>query len=1077
MADLDYFIKFNSDTKGLDTARAGIDKLSSALALLGIGFGAKELAEVADAYNTLSARIAVAVGETGNVEEAMAGVQRVALETNADLTATAGLFAKIHEVGKSMGLTQQQSLDLTKTINQAISLSGGSAQSAEASITQLSQALASGVLRGDEFNSINEQAPEIMKALANSLGVTTGELRKMAEEGKLSSQVVVNALQNQADVIAEKYAKFPTTISQALQNIKTQWQIVVGEFDAENGASAVVVKALQVIGDNLAWIKNIFDDVGEGVSWFGDKLSQIDDSTIDELKRTLSLAYDTVKDLAKSIGDMGETAWQAFKSALDAVTPLFTAFKDGQDEIDGLSAGIGTIQVGLGLLSDGATGASVALNLLLAAVQAISGSFSLLSSQVADFLGFDDFAKQAEMASERLYQSAKQSLSRANELALNFKSKTVQAIDEINKTEQQKNAESVASHKQALADKTQAWQDFVLQERDFYAERQVLEKQLQDARRANDDERIKHYLKSLSDLDSAEQTSTKNRQKLEKERAEATLAYAEQVVQANQGIISEQLKAELQAKGFAVAMSETGKLSVQALEDVATASEEVGLSLKDTALNAAKGLGVDVKLALNEINSAFSANIEQAKQVADGYNELKQAGMDAGALIKASLDKLLEGAKSQKEIDTVRQMFVQFGKDGKLSTKQVESGLDAINAKLDKTPELLDETTRAFKELGIVSKAEAEANAKKQIEMFELVKKSGQASSEQLQEALEKVQKSIEISGDKAQMAWLNSELSAMKLTEQVQKQGEVLDENTQKTTQNTQAKTANATASHEVAQAQTTEAQAIEKTTQAISIQTAGLNDLGLSTEKITQIQQGYWDMLKGKAGGAYTNAFIGMLEVQKQEREATQALISDLDKMADSLDNATASTETLTQAKALLEKASKHTMAGIKAIDEVRLSKLQDQIAKTEQKMNGLVDTARQTAQALQSELASLNGDETEVMRLKHAQKLADLESKLAEAKSRNNAEEIKHYENALNLQRQINDIESKKAKENAMSSPNLPNLSTGNAKINHGKGADDVIKAWQNALQQAEERGADKAYARLTNELIQGAKTRAR
>ncbi|OPH38011.1 tape measure protein [Moraxella lacunata] len=273
MADLSYDIAFKSDTKGIETARAGIDKLTGALATLGVGLGVKELAETADAYSTLSARIAVAVGETGNVQEAMAGVQQIALATNSDLNATSQLFTKIHETGKQMGLTQQQSLDLTKTIQQAISLSGGSAQAAEASITQLAQALASGVLRGDEFNSIAEQSPEIMTALANSLNVTTGELRTMAGEGKLSAQVVVNALQQQAGAIEEKFAKFPTTIGQAMQNIKTQWQIMVGEFNTESGASAVVVKALNVIGENLAWLKNVFNDVGSGITWFSDKLS------------------------------------------------------------------------------------------------------------------------------------------------------------------------------------------------------------------------------------------------------------------------------------------------------------------------------------------------------------------------------------------------------------------------------------------------------------------------------------------------------------------------------------------------------------------------------------------------------------------------------------------------------------------------------------------------------------------------------------------------------------------------------------------------------------------------------------
>ena len=233
-------------------------------------------------------------------------------------------------------------------------------------------------------------------------------------------------------------------------------------------------------------------------------------------------------------------------------------------------------------------------------------------------------------------------------------------------------------------------------------------------------------------------------------------------------MIDEQLEAELTAQGFAVAISDAGKVSVTALDSIAKSSEKVDLSLKDIALNAAKGLGVDVKLALNEVNSAFLANAEQVRQVADGYNELKQAGMDASSLILASLDKLLDGAKSQKEIDAVRKLYIEFGKDGKLSTQQVEAGIDAINDKLDKTPALLDETARAFKELGVISQAEAVATAKKQMQQFELVKNSGKASAEQVAQALQKVQKSIEVSGDASQTAWLNSQKSALGLNQAV---------------------------------------------------------------------------------------------------------------------------------------------------------------------------------------------------------------------------------------------------------------------------------------------------------------------
>ena len=770
MSDLNYLINFDSDTGGINAAEKGLNALSSAMAALGLGLGLKELADTADAYTTLAARIKIAVGETGNVKDAMAGVQLVALQTNSNLDATAQLFAKLNDVGKTMGLTQNQVLDLTKTVNQAIQLGGGSAQASEAAVTQLTQALQSGVLRGDEFNSIMEQAPGISQALAASLGVTTGELRKMAEEGKLSSQTVVNALKDQADEIDDKFGQFPKTIGQALQNIRTQWQIVVGEFNAESGASAVVVNALKIIGDNLGVLKSLFNDIGDGIGWVSDQFGSIDASTIDEVRNTLSMAYDTVKDLAQSIGEMGVTAWEAFKSVLDSASPVFAAFTSGQQEVSGLDTAMRALQVGMGLLSDGAKGLSIILNGLVGGLQFVGGGLSALQAKVSSFLGFDDVAKQAEMASDRLFAAGEKSFARANKQIMDFKSSTREALDEMGKTEAQKNAEAVANTQKTLADKNKAWQDFVLSEKNWAKERADLDAQLQQARKAGDDATIAKLLKNISDLDKQEQDSVKNKAKAEKEKADAVQAYAEQAIKASNGVASEQLKAELAAKGYTVAVNEGGKTTVSAMSSAKDSTEQLGLSLKDTALNAAKGLGVDVRQALNQLDPAFSRNIEAVRQVADGYKQLKDEGMDAGNLLEASLEKLLAGAKSQKEIDTVRQMYVDFGKDGKLSAEQVEDGIDGINEKLSKTPELMDATSRAFKALGIISREEAEKQAKEAIANYEIVKNSGQASAEQLQEALDRVNKKIEVSGNASQQSWLDSQKSALGVKDAVEK-------------------------------------------------------------------------------------------------------------------------------------------------------------------------------------------------------------------------------------------------------------------------------------------------------------------
>src|SRR5690606_12867179 len=106
--------------KGIGVLKTGFTALIGVMGGIGIGLGLRELAEAADSYTNLSARINIATSDGGNFTQAMAGVHQVALMTNSSLDATAGLFTKVNDTGKQMGMTQQQSLDLVKTINMAI---------------------------------------------------------------------------------------------------------------------------------------------------------------------------------------------------------------------------------------------------------------------------------------------------------------------------------------------------------------------------------------------------------------------------------------------------------------------------------------------------------------------------------------------------------------------------------------------------------------------------------------------------------------------------------------------------------------------------------------------------------------------------------------------------------------------------------------------------------------------------------------------------------------------------------------------------------------------------------------------
>lgn len=262
--------------EGIDSISQQLDFLQKAFVLFQGGGTLtgliKDTAATADEYANLSARIKLATGDGEAFENAMAAVTEISLRTNSSLQATGNLFARLSEAGKSAGLdaqaAQTQALALTESINQAVAVSGSGAQASDAALTQLIQGLQSGVLRGEEFNSVMEQSPRLARALADGLGVTTGELRKMANEGRLTTEVVIGALKSQADTLKSEFETLPLTVGRAVQNLSTAWTVYVGETDKATGASRTAAQAIGALAENLDTIAGYLLDAGQAAAAF-----------------------------------------------------------------------------------------------------------------------------------------------------------------------------------------------------------------------------------------------------------------------------------------------------------------------------------------------------------------------------------------------------------------------------------------------------------------------------------------------------------------------------------------------------------------------------------------------------------------------------------------------------------------------------------------------------------------------------------------------------------------------------------------------------------------------------------------
>lgn len=233
---------------GLQSIKASLIGLASVAGLAGL---AKSFVETADAINSLNARLKLATKSTQEYTAAKQGVVDIAKRTGQSLESVGTLYAKVADALRQMGVSQKDTLQFTEATAHAMRLSGASAASAEAGILQLSQALASGVLRGDEFNSIMENSPRLAQAMADGLRVPRGALRAMAEEGKLTADVVTQSILSQSAALSGEFAQMPVTVGQAFTNLRTAWMLWVEQVDTSTGITGMFASALQALAENL----------------------------------------------------------------------------------------------------------------------------------------------------------------------------------------------------------------------------------------------------------------------------------------------------------------------------------------------------------------------------------------------------------------------------------------------------------------------------------------------------------------------------------------------------------------------------------------------------------------------------------------------------------------------------------------------------------------------------------------------------------------------------------------------------------------------------------------------------------
>jgi tape measure domain-containing protein len=681
------------------------------LGLVGIGVGTqaiKDLAALTDSYKNLEARIKLTTGEGKAFDTAFEGVFAVAKRTSSAVEETGMLFTKLAEAGKALGVTQSEALKLTETINQSIQLSGGSAESAKASIVQLIQGLQSGVLRGDEFNSVMEQSPRLAKAMSDGLGITTSELRKMAEEGRLTSATVISSLQKQADVIDSEFTKLPQTVGRSMQNLSTEFTKFIGETDKAHGYSTTLAKGIELLANNLTTVASAMLHAGQvfaaykALNLAADFLgfnAAVQASTVATTQNTAATATNTVAKQTSVV----TTTEQAAASARAAGSLAFLSQASAANTVVTNTNTAAQVSNALAVEAGGKASAAAAAGagIFGGGLAAITRAFAPLA--LLDIaLSFKNYGTAIGEAAAKL---------------IGYKDRT----DEIAKSEKLAAAQAeelaTARKRQAAADKDAADARFGLTKRgaELVANFDELIKKGDSANEA--------IGKIGKDFDLAKVAGIKD-----------ATAVLDKLLADGKLTASEFKKAWSDAlKGADLAVFETQARA--ALSGTAREAERLAQMLDATLREAVKRTGLDFDVISGGMGKAARSAINDTDAIVKGLDSLKKQGVDTGQALAASIGKSINAADSKPAIDAVRAQIESLRTV--LGHKITDGFLDQAKLKANELADALDKAKpgvnslrEAMAELGMKSRDELQATASKATAAFDTIKVAGQQEGE-----------------------------------------------------------------------------------------------------------------------------------------------------------------------------------------------------------------------------------------------------------------------------------------------------------------------------------------------------------
>lgn len=233
-------------TRSLISFNGAVGGLALGLIVREIARVTREFIQAGDTFTMLNAKLGLFAQAGVQSTDILQALMDAANRAHAPVGDLADIYTRNAAALNNMGVSTSEQIRLTETLYKVLVISGNATESGKNALIQFSQSLNSGVFRGQEFMSVNEQATEILRAMGRATGKTQGELRKLANDGMITATAATNALLNDTQNIDAQFTKLPQTVEQASTRFADMFKVVIGESNEATGSNRALAAAIRV---------------------------------------------------------------------------------------------------------------------------------------------------------------------------------------------------------------------------------------------------------------------------------------------------------------------------------------------------------------------------------------------------------------------------------------------------------------------------------------------------------------------------------------------------------------------------------------------------------------------------------------------------------------------------------------------------------------------------------------------------------------------------------------------------------------------------------------------------------------